>query len=114
MKQVSIAEATALLRAAGYTVSKKKASNKKPNGVGPTFVAHWTDGVTTRMSICTPDHNPDMGLGVRVSQAAYDSRTKGLGYATIKSGHFERDGRVLRSYSERELAEFLPTWRMAA
>jgi hypothetical protein len=42
----------------------------------PTFVAKFADGVVTRMT-CHPDKDPlDIKRGIKLSQAAYESRTK--------------------------------------
>lgn len=108
MKHVNpeeLAQAIALVKSAGFNVSKPRA--KKLTTVGPTFVANWSDGVVTRMSIHTNDMRPDVGRAVRVSAAAYDSRTKGLGVARLESGSFERGGKVLHTYAGAELRPHL-------
>jgi hypothetical protein len=44
--------------------------------MSPTFVAKFADGVVTRMScFCAPDQF-DLQRGIKLSQAAYASRTK--------------------------------------
>lgn len=102
---MDIKEAIAFVKAAGYTVTKK--AEKKLRTVGPTFAASWSDGVVTRMSIHTHDEKPDVQRAVRVSKAAYDSRTKGLGFAKLQAGHFERAGLILSRYEAKELARHL-------
>ena len=94
-------EAIAMVKAAGYTVRKQVISRKKAlSKVGPTFVARWTDGEVTRMTIHCTDEKPDLGRAVRVSWAAYDARTKGQGFArAIEKGYFERDGIPLHEYA---------------
>jgi hypothetical protein len=71
--------------------------------LGLVFQAEWSDGITTRMSVFCDGGEPDLGRAVRVSRAAYESRTKGNGLAEqIIAGHFERDGLVLRRYQNIE------------
>jgi len=41
----------------------------------PVFVAHFADGETTRMTVCTTLDKLDVGCGVRLSRHAYSSRT---------------------------------------
>lgn len=81
-----------MVKAAGYRVTKPAA--KKLKTVGPTFVAYWSDQVVTRMSIHTTDEKPDVERAIRVSRAAYESRTKYKGTAKLVRGHFERGGRA--------------------
>lgn len=100
---ISLADAIAIVKAAGYNVTKPRAKKTQLTTVGPTFVANWSDGIVTRMSIHTSDEKPDLGRALRVSAAAHDSRTKGLSFAQITSGHFERAGKVLHSYSAEQL-----------
>jgi len=105
---MSLQEAIELVKANGYTVRKKSISRKKAlETVGPTFVANWNDGVVTRMSIHTRDENPDLGRAVRVSRAAYESRTKGRGIAkVIVDGYFTRDGELIHKYDEIFVDDF--------
>ena len=76
---------------------------------GPTFVATFSDGVVTRMSTFCEDGKLDLGRGIRVARAAYESRRKQPSPALI-AGHFETppcDGSaavVLRRYTVGELA----------
>ncbi len=104
----SLQDAIAMVKAAGYTVSKKR--EKKLKTVGPTFVAHWVDGQVTRMSIHTMDEAPDLRRAVRVSFAAYMSRTKEEGLPLLKSGHFERNGEILfpHAYAGEDLQHYVP------
>jgi len=66
-------EALAVVKAAGYRVSKPKTPKHKDR-VGPTFVCEFADGTTTRMSTYTSLEKLDWGRGERLSQAAYQSR----------------------------------------
>lgn len=68
-------EAIALLKSEGYRVTKPKpkATGKKGR-VGPTFVAVFADGETTRMSTFTSLAALDLGRGVRLANAAWQSR----------------------------------------
>src|SRR4051812_43838586 len=103
---MELQEAIALVKASGFTVSKPR--EKKLKTVGPTFVAHWLDGVVTRMSIHTTDENPDFRRAIRVSHAAYESRTKGLGFSTmITEGHFMRGNKTLSSIWLTDAADYL-------
>jgi hypothetical protein len=102
-------EAIGLVRSAGYRVSKPKAkakpNRKTKDRVGPTFVATFADGEVTRMSTCTPIERLDWGRGLRLAQAAYESRwrtrvrVQGLPPLSVLppiiSAHFEQDGVVL-------------------
>lgn len=107
MPDIDLKEAIALVKAAGYKVSKPRITSRSVlKTVGPTFVANWADDITTRMSIHTPDDNLDLKRAVRVSLAAYLSRTKGRGTAHIDQAHFERDGRVLAAYGEMSPTAF--------
>jgi len=104
-------DAIALVKAAGYRVSKPKESKPKTkNRVGPTIVCKFADGVVTRMSVFTTAEDLDWNRGIRLSQAAYQSRwrtqaRRNNGSATISliasvppaivAAHFEQDGRIL-------------------
>jgi hypothetical protein len=94
---MNIEDAIACLKAAGYRVSKPK--SKVKDRVGPTFVATFSDGQITRMSTFTSLANLDRGRGVRLSQAAYESRMKQAAPAIIEA-HFEQDGVVLERYQQ--------------
>jgi hypothetical protein len=94
---MNIEDAIACLKAAGYRVSKPKPKVK--DRVGPTFVAWFADGQVTRMSTFTSLANLDRGRGIRLSQAAYESRMKQAAPAIINA-HFEQDGVVLERYQQ--------------
>src|SRR5262249_3138098 len=104
--------AIAMIRAAGYRVSKRKIpKNRKPKDrVGPTFVAEFADGTTTRMSVFTSPAKLDWDRGERLSITAYQTRGRtrerqqGRAYSppsvapvppAIVSARFEQDGKVL-------------------
>jgi hypothetical protein len=73
----NLEQALTVVRAAGYRVSKPRSkSPKKKTDVGPTFVAQFADGEVTRMSIFTTLADLDLGRGVRLACAAYDSRKR--------------------------------------
>jgi hypothetical protein len=70
----------------------------------PIFVGTFADGVKTQM---TTWHDPtakslDLGRAIRLSKAAYGSRTKKQP-PPLSEGHFERDGVVLQTYTADEL-----------
>jgi hypothetical protein len=72
---MSLDEALVVVKAAGYRVSKPKAKpSKHKDRVGPTFVAKFADGEVTRMSTFTSLEKLDWERGIRLSQAAYQSR----------------------------------------
>ena len=104
----ALVEAIKTLRAAGYRVSKpRKQKNPKPgkDRVGPTCVAIFADGEVTRMSTYTSLTRLDWERGLRLSQAAYESRWRtrvrvhGVpplsALPPIVSAYFEQDGVVL-------------------
>jgi hypothetical protein len=95
----TLIEAIKTVKAAGYRVSKPRKSKifkRSKDHVGPTFVAEFADGTTTRMSVFTSLEKLDWDRGVRLSQAAYQSRhPDAVVLPTIISVHFEQDGKVL-------------------
>jgi hypothetical protein len=88
VNQETLAAALAVVRAAGYRVSKPRAKPVKDR-VGPTFVAKFADGMVTRMSTFTSLENLDWDRGVRLSQAAYQSRWR----TRERANHFKRTGK---------------------
>jgi transcriptional regulator with XRE-family HTH domain len=116
-----------LLFGIGQPRTKRAAKSKtsKHKNVGPTFVAEFADGEVTRMSTYTSLEKLDWDRGIRLSQAAYQSRRANarerpqrIHYHTrreiedaldqlrarhgftpalpaIVSAHFEQDGKVL-------------------
>jgi len=119
----SLDEALAVVKAAGYRVSKPK-NHKHKDRAGPTLVARFSDGTVTRMSTHTSLEQLDWERGVRLAHAAYESRwrthqrahlLKQMGkYCTVNlvmpvppaivSAHFEQDGKVLARYPNSENA----------
>src|SRR5262249_23456716 len=104
----TLVEAIKTLRAAGYRVSKPRKQKNSKRGrdrVGPTFVALFACGETTRMSVYSSLEQLDWERGLRLSQAAYESpwrtpvRVQGVpplsALPPIISAHFEQDGVVL-------------------
>jgi hypothetical protein len=102
-------EAIVFLRAQGYRVTKPKPKVVKDR-VGPTFVATFADGEVTRMSIFTSLSSLDYGRGIRLAQAAYESRARRRANGTnaivppIVAAHFEQDGMTLANYGQQQLA----------
>ena len=75
---------------------------------GPTFVARFADGQTTRMSTHTTLDKLDVKRGVRLSRHAYSSRTKKEPPAILEA-HFESaDGEILAEYTQEQLAKVAP------
>jgi len=74
--------------------------------VGPTFQAIWQDGTVTRMTTHCDDEKLDLGRGVRLSWYAYQSRHKGHGKDTkIREARFERDKKILQTYSDVDVTD---------
>jgi transcriptional regulator with XRE-family HTH domain len=103
----SLDEALAIVKAAGYRVTKPRTKPKSPEHktrVGPTCVIEFDDGVVTRMSTwCASDEKLDWDRGVRLAQAAYQSRTRRSPPAII-AARFERDGQVLARRNGGEMS----------
>ena len=102
----SLDAALAVVKAAGYRVSKPKAKSK--GRIGPTFVAEFADGAITRMSTFTSLANLDVDRGVRLSQAAYEARARRRFGRSLRPvpppivrARFEQDGKTLASYDEQ-------------
>jgi len=108
---MSLIEALAVVKAAGYRVTKPKPKRVKDR-VGPTFVAEFADGEVTRMSTYTSLENLDVDRGMRLSHAAYESRWRRVASGRpadivchvpqVVSAHFEQDGAILASYEAGE------------
>jgi hypothetical protein len=87
---------------------KPKRNYRKMAMTGPTFQAVWedSDSTATRMTIHCDDENPDLSRAVRVSWAAYQSRTKNKGLGLfIRHAHFERDHKILHAYKNIDITE---------
>jgi hypothetical protein len=111
--QLALQAAIATVKAAGYRVSKPRRKHHKDpvkDRVGPTFIAEFSDGTVTRMSVFTSLEKLDWERGERLSIAAYQARWrrehfKQAGrYPTdavapvppaIIAARFEQDGKVL-------------------
>ena len=70
--------------------------------ISPTFVAAFADGEITRMTTFQSGKTLNLGRGVRLARAAYESRTKQMPPPIIEA-HYERDGAVLESYERKQL-----------
>jgi hypothetical protein len=73
----------------------------------PTFVAHFADGVITRMTTHTPPVRLDVGHGVALARHAYRARKKlkpGTPTPAILEARFEREGSTLATYDATTLA----------
>jgi hypothetical protein len=70
----------------------------------PTFVATFTDGEVTRMTVFTTPDYLDVERGKKLARYAYESRTKKTPPAFLKA-HFEQAGVVFRAYSAVELED---------
>lgn len=106
-----IQAAIALLKAQGYSVTKRKPKAPKATVRGPTCVALFSDGETTRMTCHCSDEALDWSQGERMSVRAWQSRDwQRRANAGLKPEHrdyreapsilsirFERDGETLGS-----------------
>lgn len=74
------------------------------DGTSPTFVAPFADGITTRMTChCTSDHL-DLARGMKLSRAAYESRTRKSPPAIVKARFVKPfSDETIKSYSHTEL-----------
>src|SRR5437868_1621694 len=72
----------------------------------PTFVARFADGIMTRMTCNSEDLHLDLGRGIKLSQAAYESRT-GKSPPAIVEARFVRpfSDETIWSCSRAELDE---------
>jgi hypothetical protein len=119
-------QAIAVVRAAGLAVSKPRSkrgkNNKRKNGVGPTFAATFSDGTQTRMTTFTSLDKLDWDRGIRLAQAAWQSRWRTRKRASrpqwqahwktgediapvppaIVAAHFEHGGKIV---AQREFQE---------
>ena len=68
----------------------------------PAFVAIFTDGEVTRMTTFQKTKALDLGRGVRLARAAYESRAKQK-LPPIIAAHYERNGEVLENYGREQL-----------
>lgn len=68
----------------------------------PTFVATFADGEVTRMSVFTSREKLDVGRGVRLARAAYESRMKRAAPPIVEA-RFERNGEILEHYTREQL-----------
>jgi hypothetical protein len=112
-KRFALAVAIVLVKAAGYRIVRPRKPKNFKRGktrVGPSFIAEFADGTTTRMSTYTSLENLDWDRGVRLSQAAWGSRWRAKHFKqtgrypvdaiapvppAIVSAFFEQDGVVL-------------------
>jgi hypothetical protein len=113
-KKPALDDALAVVKAAGFRISKPKVRPKVPkrkDRAGPTFVAEFADGVITRMTTFTSLTDLDWARGERLSRAAYESRWRAqyrkrngepcpvdeiaLVPPAIRSARFEQNGVVL-------------------
>ena len=72
---------------------------------GPTFVARFADGQTTRMTTHTPLTKLDMGRGVRLSRHAHSSRVRKDPPVILEARFESADGEVLAEYTQEQLAK---------
>ena len=109
-KDTPLAKAIAMVKAAGYRIDRPNASKipRPKKRVGPTFIAEFADGTTTRMTVFTTLKKLDWDRGERLSQAAWEARWRARERKqqrsywivapvppAIVSARFEQDGVVL-------------------
>lgn len=74
--------------------------------MSPTFVARFADGVVTRMSCFCELDQYDLARGIKLSQAAYTSRTKKEPPLIIEGRFVEPfTNKVIKQYSVAELGD---------
>ena len=78
--------------------------NGRAMNESPTFVAEFADGEETRMTVLTSPKKLDVERGVRLARHAYRSR-KQQELPPIIKALFERDGKVLETYSAVDLED---------
>jgi hypothetical protein len=91
---LSLDQALALVRAAGYRVTRPK---RKLTSRGPTCVVTFADGVTARMTTHCHDDALNWDRGIGLCKAAWSTR-KALPMTMapqIVSAWFERNGNIL-------------------
>ena len=95
-----------MVRSNGYRVTKPRPKAVKDR-VGPTFAAEFADGTITRLSTFTSLAALDVGRGVRIAQAAWQSRHRHQKTKPprIVAAHFEQDGKRLATYTPAQLKE---------
>ena len=75
----------------------------------PTFVAKFSDGVVTKMTCRCKPGSLDLRRDIVLARLAYRSRTKGKEPPSIVVAFFQEpfkpDGKVLREYDEKEIAD---------
>lgn len=71
--------------------------------IAPTFVAHFADGTTTRMTTATSLARLDVARGVRLAQWAYRSRQRSEPPEIVEA-RFEQAETILASYDADALA----------
>ena len=86
---------------------KRAAPQRESQMSSPTFVAEFSDGTVTRMTTHCAEGRLDLGRGIRLAQAAYESRKKQQPPALVK-GYFEAPpngsaGKILKTYTAKEL-----------
>jgi hypothetical protein len=97
---MDIKEALAVVRAAGYRVTKPKEKKAVVSQVGPTCVVEFADGTVCRMSTWAGRTALDWDRGIANCVAAYEVRhsarsRREVSAPPIVNLHFERDGKVL-------------------
>lgn len=109
-----IKAAVALLKAAGFRISKPKA--KQPKGrVGPSFEAAFADGQTVRMTVFSDVHKLDWERGRRIAVAAWRARMWQLMVAplysqasTMTEKEYEYEAALARLVAELPEQELTP------
>jgi hypothetical protein len=103
-----LAKAIAMVKAAGYRIGRASKIPRPKKRVGPTFIAEFADGTTTRMSVFTSLTKLDWSRGIRLAEQAWEARWRrrarfpggGLSLLApvppaIIAARFEQDGVVL-------------------
>ena len=70
------------------------------------FVATFSDGESTRMTVFQPGRTLNLARAVRLARTAYESRMTKEPPPIVRA-HYERDGEILESF-EREQLDAVP------
>src|SRR5258705_11482338 len=80
-------------------------SKEEHTMTSPTIVAKFADGITTRMTCHCLPVDLDLARGIKLSQAAYESRTKKPPPAIVEARFVEAfSDDVIKIFSREELA----------
>jgi hypothetical protein len=92
---MTLDDALACVKAAGFRVTKPNTKRRKQARVGPTCVTTFVDGTVCRMTTYTSDEKLDYARGEKLCRWAWSSRHGHDCVPPVASIHFEREGEQL-------------------